>query len=81
MEGTLPGVLTDQLAELIASHSDPHTRAAAVAGLIVEVFETVRWLHGPAPDHEELTSLYRLVAEAYAHRSRMAARAATGGRR
>jgi len=47
----------------------------------VEVFETVRWLHGPAPDHEELTSLYRLVAEAYAHRSRMAARAATGGRR
>jgi hypothetical protein len=80
-ESTLPGALSEQLAEAIASYPDPHTRAVAIAGLVVEVFETVRWLHGSSPDEEELTSLYRLVAVSYAHRSRMAARPATGARR
>ena len=75
---TLPDALIDQLAEAVTLPPDPPTRSVAIAGLIVEVFETIRWLHGPDPDHEELASLYRVVAEAYAHRSRMAAGTVAG---
>jgi hypothetical protein len=72
--------LTDQLSEAVACPPDPHTRSVAIAGLIAEVFETVRWLHGSEPDREELASLYRVLAEAYAHRSRMSTRAIASGR-
>jgi hypothetical protein len=76
--GTLPGALIDQLAESVTLPPDSPTRSVTIAALIVEVFETVRWLHGSDPDHEELASLYRVVAEAYAHRARMAAGTGAG---
>lgn len=70
---SLPGGLVDQLAETVLHRSDPHARSVAIADLAAEIFETIRWVHGSDPDHEELASLYRILAEAYAHRSRMAA--------
>lgn len=71
----LPSSLIDQLGEAVARPPDPHNRSVAIACLIAEVFETVRWLHGSEPDREELASLYRVLTEAYAHRSRMSTRA------
>ena len=71
---TLPGALIDQLAEAVTLPPDPRARAVAIARLTAEIFEIVRWLHGSDPDSEELASLYRVLAEAYAHRSRMAGR-------
>jgi len=73
--GTLPGGLIDQVAEAVTIPPDPHTRSVIIARLTAEIFETLRWSHGPNRDQDELASLYRVLAEAYAHRSRMAARA------
>lgn len=72
---SLPGELIDQLTEVVIAPPDAHARSVAVASMIAEIFESIRWLQGSDPDHEELGSLYRVLAEAYAHRSRMAARA------
>jgi hypothetical protein len=77
----LPAGLIDQVAEAVVFAPDPHARSLVIADLAAEVFETIRWLHGPHPDPDELASLYRVLAEAYAHRSRMAARATARGRR
>lgn len=71
----LSGALIDQLAETVTLYADSHSRSLVIAALTAEVFETVRWMQGSEPEHEELASLYRVLAEAYAHRSRMAARA------
>ena len=76
----LPGDLVDQIAEALVFSPDPHARSVVIANLTAEMFETARWLHGPDPDPAELASLYRILAEAYAHRSRMAAQATTGRR-
>jgi hypothetical protein len=78
---TLPGALIDQLAEAVMFPPDPHARSVAIARLAAEIFETIRWLHGSDPDNDELASLYRVLAEAYAHRARMAARTVVTERR
>lgn len=75
----LAGVLIDQLTEAVAFPPNRRSRSVVVAELTTEIFEAIRWMHGPDADQEELASLYRVVAEAYAHRSRMAVR--TSGKR
>ena len=76
-----PGGLTAQAAEMVTSPPDAHARSVAMASLAAEIFETLRRLQGSDPDADELASLYRVLAEAYAHRARMAARSIVGQRR
>jgi hypothetical protein len=76
----IPTELTDQVAEAVVFPPDPHGRSVVIADFTAEMFEATRRLHGSDPDREELASLYRVLAEAYAHRSRMATRAMAGRR-
>ena len=72
---SLPVGLIAQVAEAVTCPPDAQSRSVVIAGLTAEIFETLRWLHGSDPDQEELASLYLVLAEAHAHRSRMALRA------
>lgn len=79
-ESGLSGEVIDGITDGVVSRDDPVARAEAVAGIVLEIVEAVRWRCAEADGSGEVASLARLVAEAEAHRDRMRGAARTLGR-
>ncbi|GAA3697093.1 hypothetical protein GCM10022204_11290 [Microlunatus aurantiacus] len=70
-ECALPGEVIDALTDGVASPDDALARAQVVAGIVLEIVETVQWRCADRAGDTEIESLRRLLAEAQAHRDRM----------
>lgn len=66
-------VLSDEIAETLASTKNRRDRAAVIAAVVHEIQETVHWLHELRPNGEEEHSLTGLVQAAAQHQQRMTA--------
>ena len=67
----LPNDLVDGIGEAVASPGDSFARSAAILQIVLEIFQTMEWVHCADGQDEELSSLRGLVAEAQAHHVRM----------
>jgi hypothetical protein len=67
----LSAALVDGITEVVALPPDPSSRAAAIAGLVQEIYETLSWLNTSTAYRQELASFARVVAEVRQHEDRM----------
>jgi len=70
-DAELPNDLVDAIGEAVASPADSFARSAAIYRIVLEIFQTMEWLHCADGQDEELSSLRGLVSEAQAHQVRM----------
>jgi hypothetical protein len=62
----------DAITDALADTSGPAARAVVVHRLVLEIYDTVQWLHAPDVADDELLSVSPLLTEALRHRRRMA---------
>lgn len=70
-EAELSNELIDGIGEAVASPADSFARSAAILQIVLEIFQTMEWVHCTDGQDEELSSLRGLVSEAQAHQVRM----------
>jgi hypothetical protein len=69
----LSAALVDGISEVVALPLDPSARAAAIAQLVQEIYETLSWVDTSSAYRQELASFAQVVAEVRQHEDRMSA--------
>jgi hypothetical protein len=65
--------LVDGIAEAVALPLDAASRAAAITGLVQEIYEDLAWVNAASAHSRELDSFARVLAETHHHKNRMSA--------
>jgi hypothetical protein len=71
----IPAEVLDGITQVLANASGPADRATIIHNLVLEIHETVQWLHEPETADDELLSVSPLLTEALRHQRRMASAA------